>query len=80
MFFQIIDTMALHMPPEKLFQHIVSDHLHVHKNNVKCLRHVEFHFVHPSIFQLLFPCRVAEGAGVYPYYYLIFFFFFFQSI
>lgn len=30
--------MALHMPPEKLFQHIVSDHLLVHVNKVRCVR------------------------------------------
>ena len=52
MFFQIIDTMALHMPPEKLFQHIVSDHLHVYDSN-SYVWHVEFHFLHQSIFQLL---------------------------
>lgn len=32
LWFQIIDTMALHMPPEKLFQHIVSDLIHPSSN------------------------------------------------
>lgn len=32
LWFQIIDTMALHMPPEKLFQHIVSDWIHPSSN------------------------------------------------
>lgn len=31
-YFQIIDTMALHMPPEKLFQQLVS-YLDAHLNN-----------------------------------------------
>ena len=33
-FFQIIDTMALHMPPEKLFQQLVSQlDIDVNKNS-----------------------------------------------
>lgn len=58
--FQIIDTMALHMPPEKIFQHIVSDYLHVLIINVKCVRPVEFYFFHPFILPTAVPCRVAH--------------------